>query len=247
MTIFMLVILLSFSLMHAIEIASFATRVAGRASNRVALGTTLQQTIYTASRFLLIPFLPMLGFIVEAGILVDTYLKLVLFAFLLTFLMSIIVIIKLNSIQQFFQIVFKKYTENTIPIAVIKSFSNNNSTIVTTKCENFSLNQIVFRKTLVSVVAYLFLTTGFFVAFFLAIIFPENRLTMNQFTTTFHGLGAVIFAFYLDPMLSRSIDLSGDEESWIKNVYSILFGRELSYFVIILLLILYFLIKRFFY
>ncbi len=233
--------------MHAIEIASFATRVAGRTSNRVALGTTLQQTIYTTSRFLLIPFLPMLGFLVESGILVDTYLKLVLCAFLLTLLLAIIVIIKLNSIQQFFQIVFEKYTEDTIPIAIVKSFFNNDTIVETKKCENFSLNKIVVKKTLVSLVAYLFLTTGFFIAFFLAIIFPENRLTMSQFTATFHGLGAVIFAFYLDPMLSRSIDSSKDEESWIKNVYSILVGRALSYFVIILLLILYFLIEFFLY
>ena len=61
----------------------------------------------------------------------------------------------------------------------------------------------------------------------------------------FYGLGAVIFAFYLDPMLSRSIDSSKDDESWIKNVYSILLGRALSYFLIILLLFLYYLFKLF--
>ena len=42
--------------MHAIEIASFGTRVAGRITNRTALGTTLAQTIYTTSRFLLVLF-----------------------------------------------------------------------------------------------------------------------------------------------------------------------------------------------
>ena len=58
--IFISIIILSYVLMHGVEIASFGTRVAGRVSNRVALGTTLQLTIYTTSRFLLIPFLPSL-------------------------------------------------------------------------------------------------------------------------------------------------------------------------------------------
>ena len=36
--------------MHAIEIASFGARVAGRITDRAALGTTLAQTIYTLSQ-----------------------------------------------------------------------------------------------------------------------------------------------------------------------------------------------------
>ena len=65
-------------------------------------------------------------------------------------------------------------------------------------------------------------------------MFPENRLTLSQFTAAFHGFGAVIFALYLDPMLSRSIDTYSDDTTWLKNVYSILVGRMLSYLVMII-------------
>ena len=77
----------------------------------------------------------------------------------------------------------------------------------------------------------------------LAVIFPENRLTLSQFTAVFHGFGAVIFALYLDPMLSRSIDTYSDDVTWLKNVYSILLGRTLSYLVmtISILFVLYYL------
>ena len=73
----------------------------------------------------------------------------------------------------------------------------------------------------------------------LAVLFPENRLTLSQFIGVFHGFGAVIFAFYLDPMLSRSIDTYSDDVTWLKNVYSILLGRVLSYLAMIISLLMF--------
>ena len=93
-----------------------------------------------------------------------------------------------------------------------------------------------------SSLAYIFLSTGFFLAFMLAIIFPEYRLTLGQLSTVFHGIGAVLLAFYIDPMLSRSIDDTADNEVWRCNVYSVFIGRVLSYlFSTVILLFLGFL------
>jgi len=63
----------------------------------------------------------------------------------------------------------------------------------------------------------------------LSLEFLEYRLTLSQFTATFHGIGAVIVSFYLDPMLSRSIDAIEDKVIWLNNLYSILFGRVIAY------------------
>jgi hypothetical protein len=41
----------------------------------------------------------------------------------------------------------------------------------------------------------------------------------------------MIVAFYLDPMLSKSMDDESDETLWIENIYSIMLGRVFSYFV----------------
>ena len=89
------------------------------------------------------------------------------------------------------------------------------------------------------------MVTGYFTGFMLAVLYPENRLTLSQFTTIFHGFGVVIFAFYLDPMLSRSIDSYADDATWLRNVYSILLGRALSYFVVIILISIFLLFKFF--
>ena len=91
MILLMIISIFSYGLMHAIEIASFGTRVAGRVSDRVALGTTLQQTIYTTSRFLLIPFLPTLGYLVESGIHMDKYLYIVFLSILIGFVFENVV------------------------------------------------------------------------------------------------------------------------------------------------------------
>ena len=53
-----IIVIVSYVLLHTLEIASFGARVTGRLTNRAALGTTLSQTIHTLSRFLLIIFLP---------------------------------------------------------------------------------------------------------------------------------------------------------------------------------------------
>jgi hypothetical protein len=45
----------------------------------------------------------------------------------------------------------------------------------------------------------------------LTILYPENRLTLSQLTTFFHGFGAIFFALYFDPLPSRSIDSYADK------------------------------------
>ena len=241
MFLLIIIVVVSYVLFQSFEIVSFGARVAGRITNRTALGTTLSHTIHTLSRFLLIIFLPTLAYIVESGITINDYLILVLAAYTLTFMVSIIMLTRLNGLQHFYQIVFVKYNENTLPIAILKSLMSNKADLKTKDCDGFTFDKVILKKTLVSFLAYIFLTTGFFNAFMLAVLFPENRLTLSQFTAAFHGFGAVILAFYLDPMLSRSIDTYSDDVSWLKNVYSVLLGRVLSYLAMIisLLIILY--------
>jgi hypothetical protein len=241
---FLIVVILSYFLMQLIEMASLGSRVAGKMSNSLALGTTLQLSVYTASRFLLVPFLPLLGYLIESGLVIEDYLLLVIISLFITFIASLFVLYRLNFFQLFFQNVFDEYYQNNIPTSIIKSvFNINNPQVSFKSCTNFDLKEIIFKKAAVSFVAYSFLVTGFFLSFSLAINFPEYRLTFSQFTAIFHGIGAIIVAFYLDPMLSRSLDRHAHKDVWLNNVYSILFGRVLSYFVSCILFILFLLIR----
>ena len=240
------IVIVCFLLMHFIDMASFGSRIAGRVIKRAALGTTLQLSIMTLSKFFLVPFLPLLGFLVESGINIENYVLLVIVAYATTFLVSIIILFNLNSFQYFFQKLFSNYDNRTIPAALIKTIFTKNKNLRLKPCQKFSLNSIVIKKTLVSCFAYLFIITGFFAAFMLGILYPENRLTLSQFTATFHGIGTIILAVYLDPMLSRSIDLLDDDITWVNNVYSILLGRVLSYLIILTCLCIFLIIRKFF-
>ena len=231
------VVISSFFLMNFIEMASFGSRVAGRVLKRVALGTTLQHSIFTASRIFLVIFLPALGYIVESGINLQNYLIIVIVSFSLSFISSIYLLIKLNIFQIFFQNIFRLYAENTIPFSFFKALILKNQDTKLRLCNSFSMDKIIWKKALVSCFAYLFLISSYFLAFTLAIVYPENRLTLSQFTGFFHIFGAIVMAFYLDPMLSRSIDNFSEDSIWLENTYSILVGRSLSYLILVLVLI----------
>ena len=238
-----LTVIISYVLLQAIEMISLGSRVAGRLSGRLALGTTLHQSIYTASRFLLIPFLPSLAFLIESGIHIERYVLLVILSLFISFLMALLILIKLNTFQHFFQKVFHHYDDSHIPIALLKSFAKDKNYVTTSdNIVNFSIEKTQIKKVATSFFAYLFLANGFFVSFLFAINFPEYRLTLSQFTAAFHGIGALIVAFYLDPMLSRSLDKAESEDSWSRNVYSILYGRVLSYICVCIIFTLAYLV-----
>ena len=240
--IFAIAVILFYFSMQSVELASFSSRVAGRISNNLALGTTIHHTMYVGSRFFLVPFLPILAYQVESGITLNNYLLLVIISLFSVLIMSILVLYKINYLQNFFQVVFKQNIDNYLPTALLKAlFSRNKPEVSLNSCGMFSFQKVNMKKVIVSFIAYSFLVTGFFVAFSLAILFPKYQLTLSQSTAIFHGFGAVILAFYIDPMLSRSIDKLEDDEAWLINVYSILFGRVLSYFVSCILFILFFL------
>tara|TARA_B100000795_G_C22806713_1_gene445467 strand:- start:5355 stop:6056 length:702 start_codon:yes stop_codon:yes gene_type:complete len=219
--------------MMMIETAAFAARAAGRLANKPALGTTIHHTLFTASRFLLIIFLPILGFLVESNISYEKYFLTVLLCLIGSFLGSCIIIKYLNNVQIFFQKVFYLYKDSTIPVALLGAILKKNDDNLKYVNLNLKLtsDRLTPQKVFVSFLAYSFLGTGFFIAFLLALIYTEHRLTLSQFTAVFHGFGAIIVSFYLDPMLSRSIDQIKSNNMWLNNLYSILIGRIISYFV----------------
>ena len=54
---------------------------------------------------------------------------------------------------------------------------------------------------------------------------------MSQLTTVFHGIGAIVLAMYIDPMISRSVDVELKNSRWLENIYSIFIGRLFAYFL----------------
>jgi hypothetical protein len=91
------------------------------------------------------------------------------------------------------------------------------------------IRSLSLKKIITSGLAYFFLSTGFLISFSFAILTPEYRMTMSQLATVFGGIGAIILAMYIDPMISRSLDIELENPYWMKNIYSIFIAKVLAY------------------
>ena len=234
-------VILSCTMMHLLEAAAFASPAAGRLVNKRALGMTIYQSLFNTSRFFLVIFLPCLGFLVESNISYEKYFIVVFLCLFLSFLSSFFLVYKLNILQCYFQKVFYNYKTTIIPIALLKAITNKFVDIKFADISRgFAFKDLIIKKVIISFIAYAFLSTGYFLSFYLSIKFSEYRLTVSQFTVAFHGFGVIIISFYLDPMLSSSIDLIEDDNAWINNLYSILFGRVMSFLSTSLLFLIFY-------
>jgi hypothetical protein len=227
---FFLIALLCYVLMQFIENVSFGSRVAGKLANRLSLGTTLQHSIFTVSRLFLPPLLLSLSFLIESDLGIQLFLLTAAILTTSAFLASLLVLINFNSYQLLFQHLFIRYEFNTIPIAIVKVLFGKSNQLNQVNLEYIpKIRNLSLKKIITSSFAYFFLSTSFLIAFSFAILIPEYRMTMSQLTSVFQGVGAIVLSMYIDPMISRSLDVELENSDWIENIYSIFIGRLLSY------------------
>ncbi|MBT5400175.1 DUF2837 family protein [bacterium] len=209
---------------------SFTSRVAGKLTNRLALGTTLQHSIFTVSRLFLPPLLLSLSFMIESNLSIQLFLLTAFFLTIAAFFTSLVVLVNFNYFQLLFQSLFIRYQSNTIPVAIIKVFFGKKIEFNQVDMEAApKIRSLSLKKIIASGLAYFFLSTGFLISFSFAILIPEYRMTMSQLATVFGGIGAIILAMYIDPMISRSLDVELENPHWMKNIYSIFIAKVLAY------------------
>lgn len=215
--------------MQLVETFSFGSRVAGKLSGDLALGTTLQHTIFICSRVFLPPLLLAISFQIESGETIENFMFLSAVMTGFALLLSVLIVVRLNSCQRQFQIIFFYSRNYRLPTCIWKLMSNDNRDIVVINRDLApKVGYIRWPKLLASSFAYFFIATSFLLAFSTALLFPEYRLTISQFSSAFHGIGAGFLALYIDPMISKSLDVADDQEDWLANVFSVLAGRICS-------------------
>ena len=229
--------------MQSIETISFSSRIAGKLTGRLALGTTIQTSVYTMSRVFLPPLLLAFSYMIETDLSLQIFLLVAISLVFLSFFASIFIILKLNFFQVLFQRLFLLYDSSRLPTAIFKVITRKQFAVDLVQMSYTpKLRDLSYKKIFASTVSYFFLSAGFLIAFSLAILIPEYRMTMSQTITAFHGIGAVFLAIYIDPMMSKSLDIKTQNKQWLTNIYSILLGRSLAYmcsFVVFLSLYLY--------
>jgi len=229
---FVLIALVFYVTMQFVETVSFGSRLAGKLVNRLSLGTTLQHSIYVTSRLFLPPLLLSLSYLIESGLNIEFFLITSVILVSSAFITSMLVLIKFNFFQLLFQHIFELYDKyGNLPIAILKVILGEK--INKTKKINIESSPKIFtlswKKIMYAAFAYFFLSTGFLISFSFAILIPEYRMTVSQLTTVFHGIGAIILAMYIDPMICDSLDSGKNDDKWLNNIYSIFIGRLLAY------------------
>jgi len=230
MTYLFFIVLLSYLLMQSVETISFSSRIAGKLSGRLALGTTIQTSIFTMSRIFLPPLLLSFSYMIESDLSLQMFLLIAISLIFSSFVASIFIIFRLDLFQSLFQKLFFFYDSCSLPAAIFKVITRKKTTEKRVHLTHFpKLRELSVKKILTSTISYFFLSTGFLIAFSMAILIPEYRMTMSQLTTAFHGIGAIFLAMYIDPMMSKSLDIKTQNNQWVNNIYSIIIGRSLSY------------------
>jgi len=136
-----------------------------------------------------------------------------------------------------------QYEFNSIPVSILKVLFVKKNQINLVNLEfTPRIRNLSFKKIAISSFAYFFLSTGFLISFSFAILFSEYRMTMAQLTTIFHGFGAIILAMYIDPMLSRSLDVELENFNWIENIYSIFIVRLFAYLNSLVIFLIFYLL-----
>jgi len=115
-----LVALSCYVLMQSIETISFSSRVAGKLTGRIALGTTLQTSIFTMSRLFLPPLLLSISYMIESELSIQLFLLIAITLVFTSFFVSLLVLFNLNTFQSLFQKLFFFYQTNSIPVSILK-------------------------------------------------------------------------------------------------------------------------------
>ena len=233
---FFIIAVFCYTFMQFIETVSFGSRVAGKLVNRLSLGTTLQNSIYVTSRLFLPPLLLSLSFLIESSLDIQSFILTSMTLIIAALLTSLLVLINFNYFQLLFQRLFQQYEFNPIPIAITKVFFGKKNKLNLVHLEAIPrIRSLSLKKILTSTGAYFFLSTGFLIAFGLAILIPEYRMTVSQSASAFHGIGALTLALYIDPMISRSLDTELQNSKWLENIYAIFVGRLLAYLLALIM------------
>ena len=92
----------SYVFIQFVEIVSFGSRVAGKLTDRLALGVTLQHSISIISRLFLPPLLLSMSLMIESDIAIRSFFIISIILTMSAFFVSIIILFKFNYLSSTF-------------------------------------------------------------------------------------------------------------------------------------------------
>lgn len=196
-----------FALIHFLEFSSYYCRIAGLETGAKVLSYSYQQMFFVGTRFFFIALMPLIGFVIDSKVPIDSYISMLHLSMLFASLAYIISFLLKDKI--IYLVKFK----------LDRGFKKN------TEFNKFSINSVLKNRKLIflSSIVFCCYALGVFLAFYFALSYYEYRATISQLSGVVNGLATVLLTFIVEPILAKEID--EDNPDAINMIFSLLLGR----------------------
>ncbi|SFH70320.1 lipid II flippase family protein [Modicisalibacter xianhensis] len=237
----LLAVVIIFSFIHLIEVASFFARVAGVKKGNTAFGYALQNSVFMFTRVFTMLLLPLLGYLVDLKISEDFYLGMVALSLLSASFFGYVVITHKERVIAAFQKIITAYEENgklffkmiSFPVHFMRTSGviKNKPSLYTLK--NYVRNSFFWGGAII----FGIYSISVLMSFYFGLVFYEYRTTISQLSGISNALATVILTFYIEPRMSGIID--NNKESAVDSIECLMYGRVIGTFVCFVFFCLY--------
>lgn len=202
-----IVVVLSFSIIHFVEVTSFLARLAGVLGNNKALAYATQNAVFMLTRFFSMMLLPVLGFLVDLRVSKAWYLAMCSSALVGAFILSVIALaMRGKSIAGFYKIIEsvksgKNLLRQILRFPKLMLCADKLHVDLPTLRECFSDRVFWYSSIIFSIYS-----VSLFCAFFFSLVVPDYRASISQLSGIVNAFATVLLTFYLEPKISVSID-----------------------------------------
>jgi len=175
------------------------------------------------TRFFIVILLPLIGFSIDSGSSKESFILLAHTSLILATGFGVISLVMANMLLKYFGRVVNGFASGG---NFIGSFIRPAPTAEFQKLPKFRdmiKNNAAIRTFWQSNIVYLIYSTGLFISFYFALIFPDYSVSISQMSGVVNAFGAVLLTFLVEPRISRSIDRT--EDNPVELIFALYWGR----------------------
>ena len=224
--------ILSFFGSHALNTLSVTIRVSETLHYGAFTSHSREQILKFFSGYLSLFFALISSILIEFNYGVAIFISICTFATFLIFCFLLIVYVDVFTGSKVFNLFLKKIKSLREQKQISKKsfYSKEN--------ENKFLNSTLIYH---SIISFSFLLLGYIIAFCLAYLYPDYRLSMFQVAAILHGLGTFFSVFFVNRLIARIMEKKeiNYHDKTISTLKSFVLGRLISSGIIMIILLIF--------
>jgi len=215
----LVIVAVSFSVIHLLEYLSYYARVAGHLAGKPVTGYAIQNATNTITRFFYLVLMPLLGFLVDHGIETTHYIALGLIALAGAACASLLVyLLRFRCIELLYRFVAgrdqRPQARQTVQALRAALRANGHA-------------PVSGRIAVLSCIVFTCYALGVLVAYLFALVFNDYRTTISQLSGVVNGCATVLLTFVLEPRIATIVDHHAGSDVYAA-VQSLLHGRAVA-------------------